>query len=148
MLEVPALAEVLDELLPMVDFVSIGTNDLTQFLLAADRGNPKLADRYDWLARGVLRFLARVAAAAREAGTPLAVCGEMGGRPLEALALLGLGIERFSITPAAIGPVKAMVRSVDLAALRPLMRSWLAEPGADIRKRLRDWAAKELVDLG
>ncbi|QMW22527.1 phosphoenolpyruvate--protein phosphotransferase [Sandaracinobacteroides saxicola] len=147
MLEVPALAEVLDELLPMVDFISIGTNDLTQFLLAADRGNPKLADRYDWLSRAVLRFLARVAAQAREAGTPVTVCGEMGGRPLEALALLGLGIDRFSITPAAIGPVKAMIRSTDLGALRLAMKGWLSEPGTDIRARLTRWATTEMVDL-
>jgi phosphotransferase system, enzyme I, PtsP len=148
MLEVPALAETLDELLPMVDFISIGTNDLTQFLLAADRGNPKLADRYDWLSRGVLRFIARVARTARQAGTPTTVCGEMGGRPLEALALLALGIDRFSITPAAIGPVKAMIRSTDLKPLRIAMKAWLADPAVPIRATLTKWAATEMIDLG
>ena len=136
MLEVPALAEVLDELLPQVDFVSIGTNDLAQFLLAADRGSPRLADRYDWLSRALLRFIARVADACRAANVPVTVCGEMGGRPLEALALLALGIERLSITPAGIGPIKAMVRTADLAPLRDAMRGWLATPRTDIRAML------------
>jgi phosphotransferase system enzyme I (PtsP) len=147
MLEVPALAMVLDELLPRLDFVSIGTNDLTQFLLAADRGNPRLADRYDWLSRALLRFLARVVEDTREAGVPLSVCGEMGGRPLEALALLALGVERLSITPAAVGPVKAMVRSVELLPLRAAMRGWLATPGADVRRELGTWAAARGVVL-
>jgi len=143
MLEVPALAEQLDLLLPNVDFLSIGTNDLTQFLFAADRANPKLAERYDWLSPAILRFLARVVAAANEAGVPIAVCGEMGGRPLEALALLGLGVERLSITPAAVGPVKAMVRSLDLAKLRQAMPAWLKHPPADMRQALTNWAGEQ-----
>jgi phosphotransferase system, enzyme I, PtsP len=92
MLEVPSLAEVLDLLLPKVDFLSIGTNDLTQFLFAADRADPRLAERYDWLSPAILRFLRRVVKQAREAGVPIRVCGEMGGRPLEAMALIGIGI--------------------------------------------------------
>ncbi|HEU0066524.1 MAG TPA: phosphoenolpyruvate--protein phosphotransferase, partial [Sphingomonas sp.] len=99
MLEVPALAEQLDVLLPKVQFLSVGTNDLTQFLFAADRANPKLAERYDWLSPSILRFLARLVAPTRAAGVDLGVCGEMGGRPLEAMALIGLGIDRLSITP-------------------------------------------------
>jgi phosphotransferase system enzyme I (PtsP) len=133
MLEVPALAMVLDELLPRVDFLSIGTNDLTQFLLAADRGNPRLADRYDWLSRGVLKYLKLVVDEAAKAGVPVSVCGEMGGRPLESLALMAIGVDRLSITPAAIGPVKAMVRSAEIKPLRAAMAEWLATPGADVR---------------
>jgi len=136
MLEVPALAMVLDELLPRLDFLSIGTNDLTQFLLAADRGNPRLADRYDWLSRAVLRFLKKVVDEATAANVPVSVCGEMGGRPLEALALIAIGVDRLSITPAAIGPIKAMVRSSHIAPLRAAMDQWLATPGTDIRKAL------------
>jgi phosphotransferase system enzyme I (PtsP) len=143
MFEVPSLAETLDELLPEVDFLSIGTNDLTQFLFAADRGNPRLATRYDWLSRAVLRFLARVVGEARAAGVPVTVCGEMGGRPLEALALLAIGVEQLSITPAAIGPVKAMVRSVTLQPLRAAMAQWLETPGADIRALLAAAAAEQ-----
>ena len=123
MLEVPALAEVLDILLPKLDFMSIGTNDLTQFLFAADRSNPALAERYDWLSPAILRFLKRVVSAADAHKVPLAVCGEMGGRTLEALALIGIGITRLSITPVAVGPIKAMIRSLDRgAAQRPARR--------------------------
>ncbi len=147
MLEVPALAEMLDVLLPGLDFLSIGTNDLTQFLFAADRANPKLAERYDWLSPAILRFLSRIAIAGREHDVPVGVCGEMGGRPLEAMALLGLGIERLSITPAAIGPVKAMVRSLDLAALRTAFPGFLAAPRTDLRGVLLAWAQQHAVEL-
>ena len=147
MLEVPALAEQLDLLLPRIDFLSIGTNDLTQFLFAADRANPKLAERYDWLSAAILRFIARIVEPARAAGVQLAVCGEMGGRPLEAMALIGLGIDRLSITPAAVGPVKAMVRSLDRAALAEHMRVLLADPPRDMRGALAAWAAGEGVEL-
>src|SRR4029077_5657306 len=118
MLEVPSLAETLDILLPRVDFLSIGTNDLTQFLFAADRADHPPAERSDWLKQAILRFLRRVNAEAKAAGVPVRVCGEMAGRPLEAMALIGIGIDSFSITPAAVGPVKAMVRSIDAAEVR------------------------------
>ncbi|ODP38175.1 phosphoenolpyruvate--protein phosphotransferase [Sphingomonas turrisvirgatae] len=147
MLEVPALAEVLDILLPKLDFLSIGTNDLTQFLFAADRAHPRLAVRYDWLSPSILRFLRRVTAEANAAGVPIAVCGEMGGRPLEAMALIGLGIDRLSITPAAVGPIKAMVRSLDRAAVTQAMAQLLAKPPANLRSALRDWAEAQQVEL-
>ena len=147
MLEVPALAEQLDLLLPKIQFLSVGTNDLTQFLFAADRANPKLAERYDWLSPSILRFLARVVGPCREAGVALAVCGEMGGRPLEAMALIGLGIDRLSITPAAVGPIKAMVRSLDRAALAEVMRALLAAPPRAMRAALAGWAEQSGVDL-
>jgi len=148
MLEVPALAEQLDVLLPRLDFLSIGTNDLTQFLFAADRANPKLAERYDWLSPSILRFLKRVVEPARAAGVPVAVCGEMGGRPLEAMALIALGIDRLSITPAAVGPIKAMVRSLDRAAARAELERLLARPSRDLRASLAAWAEKQGVELG
>jgi phosphotransferase system enzyme I (PtsP) len=148
MLEVPALAEQLDLLLPRVDFLSIGTNDLTQFLFAADRANPKLAERYDWLSPAILRFIRRIVVQADAAGVPVAVCGEMGGRPLEALALLGVGVERLSITPAAIGPVKAMVRALDLAKLRATMPEWLAHPPASMRETLVAWTEEQGLRIG
>jgi hypothetical protein len=100
-------------------FLSIGTNDLTQFLFAADRANPKLAERYDWLSPAILRFLRRVVTTVAPHGTLVTVCGEMGGRRLEALALLGLGIDRLSITPAAVGPIKELVRQIDTARSAP-----------------------------
>lgn len=146
MLEVPALAEMLDIMLPKLQFLSIGTNDLTQFLFAADRSNPKLAERYDWLSPAILRFLSRVetqvARLAHATGhkVDLAVCGEMGGRQLEALALLGLGIRRFSITPAAVGPIKAMIAKIDLPEIEAAMAGWLAVPPPDLRAALAGWA--------
>ena len=145
MLEVPSLAEMLDILLPKVDFLSIGTNDLTQFLFAADRADPRLAERYDWLSPAILRFLRRVSKQARDAGVPVRVCGEMGGRPLEAMALIGLGIEQFSITPAAVGPIKAMVRSLDAARIRQRVEQLLDKPPASMRKTLSDWARRHKV---
>ncbi len=147
MLEVPALAECLDMILPKLDFLSIGTNDLTQFLFAADRANPKLAERYDWLSPAILRFLRRVSGEARAAQVPVAVCGEMGGRPLEALALIGLGIDRLSVTPAAIGPLKAMIRTVDASAIRQQMSGWLTHPVGSIRSELEAWARTNKVEV-
>ncbi len=148
MLEVPGLAETLDLLLPHLDFLSIGTNDLTQFLFAADRAHPRLAARYDWLSPTIMRFLARVIAQTQAAKVDIGVCGEMAGRPLEAMALIGLGLDRLSITPAGIGPVKAMVRSLDRAALRAVMPKMLANPGPDPRGDYAAWAAAHSVDLG
>ncbi len=146
MLEVPALAEVLDLLIPKVSFLSIGTNDLTQFLFAADRANPKLAARYDWLSPAILRFLKRVAQACVGHPVTLGVCGEMGGRKLEALALLGLGIHRLSITPVAVGPIKELVRQVDLAEIEQAMTGFLAAPPPSIRVALGDWARERGID--
>jgi phosphotransferase system, enzyme I, PtsP len=148
MLEVPSLAEMLDQLLPRVDFLSIGTNDLTQFLFAADRSEPRLAQRYDWLSPAILRFLKRVLDACHAAKVPARICGEMAGRPLEAMALVGLGAENFSITPAGVGPVKAMVRSLDAAAIRSRMDQLLAKPPRDMRKALADWARRHSVTIG
>lgn len=148
MLEVPGLVETLDLMLPHLDFLSIGTNDLTQFLFAADRAHPRLAERYDWLSPTVMRFLSRVVKAVAGSKVTLGVCGEMGGRPLEAMALLGIGIERLSITPAGVGPVKAMIRSLDLAALRRDIPAILAQPTANPRGQYADWAKAHQVDLG
>jgi phosphotransferase system enzyme I (PtsP) len=147
MLEVPSLAEMLDQLLPRVDFLSIGTNDLTQFLFAADRSEPRLAERYDWLSPAILRFLKRVLDAARAADVPVRICGEMAGRPLEAMALIGLGAENFSITPAGVGPVKAMVRSLDASAVRARLDQLLASPPRDMRRALKDWARRHSVTV-
>jgi phosphotransferase system enzyme I (PtsP) len=147
MLEVPALAETLDILLPKLDFLSIGTNDLTQFLFAADRANPKLAERYDWLSPSILRFIRRIVGPTQAAGVDLGVCGEMGGRPLEAMALIGLGVERLSITPAAVGPIKAMIRSLDRPGLMAHMEELLAAPPRDLRGALAGWAGEHGVEL-
>jgi phosphotransferase system enzyme I (PtsP) len=147
MLEVPSLAETLDLLIPRVSFISVGTNDLTQFLFAADRANPKLAERYDWLSPAILRFLRRVVASTVGQPVQLGICGEMGGRRLEALALLGIGIKRLSITPAAVGPIKELVRKVDMAEIGEAMAGWLAVPPPNMRETLQAWAAERSIEV-
>jgi phosphotransferase system, enzyme I, PtsP len=148
MLEVPSLAEMLDVLLPKVDFLSIGTNDLTQFLFAADRAHPRLAERYDWLSPAILRFLRRVVRACEDHRVPVAVCGEMGGRPLEAMALLGIGVRRLSITPVGVGAIKAMIRSLDLSKLSPVVEAMLDAPEPNMRGSLEAWAGENDVSIG
>ncbi len=146
MLEVPALAEQLDLLAPKLSFLSIGTNDLTQFLFAADRSNPKLAERYDWLSPSILRFLRRVLQSLAGHQIDVTVCGEMGGRRLEALALLGIGLRRLSITPAAVGPIKELVRKVDLAEIGAAMHQWLSTPPPSMREALTTWAQERGIE--
>jgi phosphotransferase system, enzyme I, PtsP len=147
MLEVPALAEMLDLLLPKIDFLSIGTNDLTQFLFAADRADPRLAERYDWLSPAILRFIDRVVKANSAHKVDISVCGEMGGRTLEAMALIGIGIGKLSITPAAIGPVKAMIRSLDHGEITAQMRTLLTKPPVNIRAALTQWAQLHSTEI-
>ncbi|MCT2397933.1 phosphoenolpyruvate--protein phosphotransferase [Novosphingobium mangrovi (ex Huang et al. 2023)] len=142
MLEVPALADQLDLLGPKISFLSIGTNDLTQFLFAADRSNPKLAERYDWLSPAILRFIRRSVRSLDGFNVDIGVCGEMGGRRLEALALMGLGINRMSITPASVGPIKELVGKVHLGEIGAAMEGWLASPPADLRAAISEWAAE------
>ena len=147
MLEVPSLAETLDILLPRVSFISIGTNDLTQFLFAADRANPALAERYDWLSPAILRFLKRVLVNCAGSPVDIGVCGEMGGRRMEALALIGLGMRRLSITPAAVGPIKELVRQVDTREIAAAMNGWLANPPHSMRETLQAWADERGIDV-
>jgi phosphotransferase system enzyme I (PtsP) len=146
MLEVPALAEMLDVLAPKISFLSIGTNDLTQFLFAADRANPKLAERYDWVSPSILRFIARVLKNVAGKGVEVAVCGEMGGRRLEALALIGVGVRRLSITPASVGPIKELLTKVDTREISDAMQGWLANPPANMRAELVAWASARGID--
>ncbi|GGD37165.1 phosphoenolpyruvate--protein phosphotransferase [Croceicoccus pelagius] len=146
MLEVPALAEVLDVLAPKLSFLSIGTNDLTQFLFAADRSNPKLAERYDWLSPSIMRFMRRVIRSIDVHAIDVTVCGEMGGRRLEALALIGLGLRRLSITPAAVGPLKEMVCKIDTREITAAMERWLADPVPDLRGSLISWAEERGIE--
>ena len=140
MLEVPALLFQLPALLERVDFLSIGSNDLMQFLFAADRGNPRIADRYDALSPPVLSLMGDLVAKCDAAGIPLTLCGEMGGRPLEAMALIGLGIRRFSMAPAALGPVKAMILSLDVGELAEYMAQLAGSAAHSVRPKLRFFA--------
>ncbi len=150
MLEVPALLWQLPALLQEADFVSIGTNDLMQFVFAADRANPRTARRYDPLHPAMLRLLRDVAAAgAARKGVPVSVCGDMAGDPLEAMVLAGLGFTRLSMPPAGIGPVKAMIRSLDVGRLRSELHQWLAEPSAacSVREPAARFARAHGIDM-
>ena len=147
MFEVPALAWQLDSLLPQVDFISVGTNDLLQFLYAADRGNSRVSGRYDSLSPALLRLLHFVVEKVRPAGVDLAVCGEMAGRPVEALALLAVGVRSLSMSPGSIGPVKAMIRSLDLAEATGFMGSALSQPDRPMRETLRLFAADHAIEI-
>ncbi len=147
MLEVPALAFQLDALLPLVDFVSIGSNDMTQFLFAVDRGNPRIAERYDSLAPGMLTFIRMVAAKCDAAGVPLSVCGEMAGRPLEAMALIACGVRVLSVASPSIGPVKTMIRSLAVAPARAYLDGLLKAPDRSLRDKLKSFAIDHGVIL-
>ena len=143
MLEVPSLLFDLERVFAAVDFVSIGTNDLMQFTFAVDRENAMVANRFDTLHPSFLRALARVAALSHETGKPVSICGEMAGKPIEVLALLGLGFRSFSMSPSSIGPVKALVRAIDLQALEKVVHGKLGTPfsAAEMRAELAAFAA-------
>jgi phosphotransferase system, enzyme I, PtsP len=140
MLEVPALIWQLPALVGRADFISVGTNDLVQFLFAADRGNPRLAGRYDPLSPPVLRVLGDIAGGCATHRLPVAVCGEMAGNPLEAMVLVGLGFRVLSMAPSAIGPVKAMIRSLDVPALIEFVASVSDVSTHSLRGKFHDFA--------
>jgi phosphotransferase system enzyme I (PtsP) len=142
MIEVPSLLFQLPGLLAEADFVSVGTNDLMQFLFAADRGTPELADRYDTLSAPVLEMVERLVMACAEAGVPLSICGEAAGRPLDALAFAAVGVTTLSMSGNAILPVKALLVAADLNALRPVLRELrrAGAAGGSIREPLSAWA--------
>jgi phosphotransferase system enzyme I (PtsP) len=143
MLEVPSLIFQLDALTKAVDFISLGSNDLMQFLFASDRGNPRLGNRYDTLSPAMLNLIGMVVQAAAYRGVPVTVCGEMAGKPLEALALVALGVRSLSMPPASVGPIKQMVLSLDGAeAMRTI--SVLQQSGLhSVRDPLRRVAAEK-----
>jgi phosphotransferase system, enzyme I, PtsP len=145
MLEVPALFWQLPALLDRVDFVSIGSNDLMQFLFACDRGSTRLAGRYDVLSPGALCFLRDIIVACAARSIPLTLCGEMAGRPLEAMALIALGLRRLSMSPSAIGPVKEMLRSLDAGAAGAYLHTLLDLPDLSLRGRLGAFAQDRAI---
>jgi phosphotransferase system, enzyme I, PtsP len=139
MVEVPALLWQLDEIATRADFLSVGSNDLQQYLYAADRDNKRVSNRFDTLSAGFLRALKAIADAGRRHGKPVTLCGEIGGRTLEAMTLVALGYRGLSMSAAAIGPVKAMVLSLDAGAAAHEVETLLADSGdaASLRAPLR-----------
>ena len=142
MLEVPALMWQLPDLLREADFISVGSNDLVQFMFAADRGTPSLYNRYDVLSQPMFDLLEQLLKAAGEAGVPVSLCGEAASRPLEALAFVGLGLTSLSMPGSGILPVKALLAQVDLAAFRPVLASIRrgSRGAASLREPIATWA--------
>jgi phosphotransferase system, enzyme I, PtsP len=147
MLEVPSLLWQLPALCERIDFLSIGTNDLMQFLFACDRGNPRLADRYDPLSMPMLALFREVVARTDEAGVPLSMCGEMAGNPVEAMALIALGFRTLSMAATAIGPVKTMIRGLDAAAVAGYLDEIGGRPDHSLRSKLEAYARDHAIAL-
>ena len=147
MIEVPALLWQLDKLFPLVDFASVGSNDLLQFLYAADRTNVNVAQRFDPLSAPVLDMLGQIVVKAGKHDVPLTLCGEMAGQPLEAMALVALGFRSISMAPASLGPVKAMIRSLDAAAAIDKLKQAVSGDEGQIRRQLEEFAVQNRVDV-
>lgn len=147
MLEAPALAFSLGELASEADFISVGTNDLLQFFFAADRMVPSVSERYDFISRPALRFLDMVRQECERYGLPVSVCGEISSHPLEALCLIGLGYHTLSMPASGIGPVKRMLRSLDLSIFGPEFRAAIYDSNLNLRNEVLSIAAVQKIAL-
>ena len=147
MLETPAFAYALEDMAGEVDFVSIGTNDMLQFFHAADRMTPLVSDRYPFVSRPVMRFLAQVFETCQRLNVPVSICGEGAGRPLEALCLIGLGYRSLSMPGGGIGPVKRMLRSLDLTEFGPAFADLLQKRDPALRESVLELAGMQGIVL-
>jgi phosphotransferase system enzyme I (PtsP) len=149
MLEVPSLLFQLDELFERVDFLSVGSNDLMQFLYAADRGNSHVAGRFDPLSTPVLRALKDIVERGRKHGKPVALCGELASQPIGAMALAILGYRVLSVSPSAVGPVKALLVDLDCRKGEDAILPLLEQPigSVSIRHKLENFAEAEGLQL-
>jgi len=145
MLEVPALMFMLPQILRSADFVSIGSNDLLQFVFAVDRTNPRVSRRYDALNPATLTLIRQIVRSAAEANGEVSLCGEMAGKPLDAMALIGLGLRTLSMQPANIGPVKMMIRSIDSREVAQFVGKLCGRTDHSLRTRLAAFAAERGV---
>ncbi|MFT6945088.1 MAG: phosphotransferase system enzyme I (PtsP) [Yoonia sp.] len=139
MLETPSLAFAPDVFFEEVDFISIGGNDLKQFFFAADRENERVRKRYDTLDISFLSFLEKVIKRCAASGTPLSFCGEDAGRPVEALCFAALGLHTLSMRPASVGPVKHLLRRVNLTEVKAVMDEAIANGEQSVRRAVADW---------
>jgi phosphotransferase system enzyme I (PtsP) len=149
MLEVPSLLFQLDELFERVDFLSVGSNDLMQFLYAADRGNMRVSERFDSLSSPVLRALKEIADKAKKHAKPVTLCGELASQPIGALALAVLGYRSLSLSPSAVGPVKALLLDLDVRKSEEAILPLLDKPvgSVSIRNTLENFATAEGLQL-
>ncbi len=144
MMETPSLAYAPDAFFEEVDFISIGGNDLKQFFFAADRENERVRKRYDTLSPAFLQFIKMVVARCEKAGTPVSFCGEDAGRPVEALCFAALGLRSLSMRPASVGPVKHLLRRVDLGEVQSIIDQSVADGDASVRRPVADWLAYQV----
>tara|TARA_A100001037_G_scaffold4175_1_gene4030 strand:+ start:362 stop:2641 length:2280 start_codon:yes stop_codon:yes gene_type:complete len=147
MLEVPGLMWQLRPLLNCVDFLSVGSNDLFQFLFATDRGNPRVSDRYDVLSPSLLSLLKNLVLETENAGVDISLCGEMAGNPVEAMTLIGLGFRTISMAPVKVGAVRAMLRRVNAAALSKYVDGLLNLPDHSLRQKLTAYANDHSIPI-
>jgi len=149
MVEVPALLYQMDELLKKVDFVSVGSNDLFQFLYAVDRGNAKVSERFDTMSAPILRVLRDIVRKANAAKKAASLCGEMASKPLGALALIALGYRSLSLSATAHGPVKALILDLDARKAEAVLTPLLDAPSGSvsIRQKLTEFAEAEGLSL-
>jgi phosphotransferase system enzyme I (PtsP) len=149
MIEVPSLLWELDQVLPEADFVSIGSNDLVMFLTASDRANPRVSKSYDPIALPRLRAMRHIVDMAHRYNVPITMCGELAGKPIEALALMAIGMSRLSMSPPSIGPIKEMILGLDLAPVRKSVAAALLEgaDGVGIRELLLEWAERQSLAI-
>ena len=149
MVEVPSLLWQLDEIAAAADFLSVGSNDLMQYLYAVDRDNRRVANRFDPLSVGFLRALRSIAEAGERHGTPVTLCGEMGGQTLEAMALMAIGYRELSMSATSIGPVKAMTLSLNIGEAEREVEAMLAKgrEDASLREPLQRLAERLQVRL-
>lgn len=142
MLEVPALLWQLPELMAEANFVSIGSNDLMQFVFAADRGTPSLAERYDFLSSPMLRLIVSIARQAQDSGVSLSLCGEAASRPLDAAVLLAIGVDRLSMASSSLLRVKETLSGLDLSQFRSYLDTLrrTASTYTSLREPIEGWA--------
>lgn len=145
MLEVPSLIWQLPSLLAEVDFLSVGSNDLFQFIFAADRGSERLAGRYDTLSPPFLRVLKTISDACHNAHVPVTLCGEMAANPLDAITLVGLGYRKLSMGPTTIAPVKEAIRACNSKGLTEFVGSTLSSHSQSIRENMRFYARDHAI---
>ena len=147
MIEVPAVVFQLDNILPHADFISVGTNDLAQFTFACDRGNPKLTERYDVLSSPFLTMMKEIVSKADQYGVYCSVCGEMGGNPIEAMALIGLGYRNLSMSGSSFGRVKSMVRSMSVEEVSDYVNTLLHSSKRTLRPQLIAYAYDHGIEI-
>jgi phosphotransferase system enzyme I (PtsP) len=149
MVEIPSLIHQIDEVASNVDFLSVGSNDLMQYLFAVDRENRRVANRFDTLSPAFLRALKEIVDGANRHNCPVTLCGEMGGKPLEALALVGIGFRALSMSPASVGPIKAMLLQTDIGAVAALLEHLMRREGAarSLRPQLAEFVSRNAIPI-